>query len=293
MIAFILQTIALSLGAFLIGLLLGRFLKKLFCKSKPVADIREVEDTDSSLSALSARKSKIIDSEKSSVAAKTAGLSAAVAGAATIAKVASDNSDKTVDISADDEISTMDQIVADIDDIKTSGIDNNTTDALSDGETLTEGLEGKLADAKDVVSEKAEGLVDAVKDKAEAVSGLGEEAIDKVKDALPDGETLAEGLEEKLNKEVDSNNNGVKSAAMAAAGGVAATVGASILGKGDKESSDSSKEELDKQARDKKSTRAVGQMTTKQTGSNINNIYVTTTIHRTLRRRHRSHRCRK
>jgi len=303
MSAFILQTIALSLGIFLIGLFLGRFLKKLFCKNNHKIEAQSVSSRDSSDSSNAGKLDITASAESSngSIAAKAAGVSAAVAGAAVIAKTMSgdDNSE------SDNKVETS--LDTDIDDIK--------TDSLEDATDINVDLESDVElDAPDV-----EGTLDTLKEKGEVVSDLGEQGIDEVKELLLEGETLLDNLEEKrgdiqaavggevenlmdtakgsisntaevvkdvtdVTSSVDGglNIDTAKAAITTAAGAVAATAGASLLNKENEDATDSSSKEP---KGDSTSNKTSPQATTLSV-----DYPVTETIHRTIRRRHRSSR---
>ena len=304
MSAFILQTIALSLGIFLIGLFLGRFLKKLFCKNNHKIEAQSVSTRDSSDFSNAGKHDITASAESSngSIAAKAAGVSAAVAGAAVIAKTMSgdDNSE------SDNKVETS--LDTDIDDIKTDSLEDATTDINVDLESDVE------LDAPDV-----EGTLDTLKEKGEVVSDLGEQGIDEVKELLLEGETLLDNLEEKrgdiqaavggevenlmdtakgsisntaevvkdetdVTSSVDGglNIDTAKAAITTAAGAVAATAGASLLNKENEDATDSSSKEP---KGDSTSNKTSPQATTLSV-----DYPVTETIHRTIRRRHRSSR---
>ena len=259
--AFILQTIALSLGIFLIGLFLGWLLKKLFCKGNSNGEAHGALDSLDTTDSSSTGKSKTVDStdSDSSITVKVAGVSVAAAGAAAIAKNMSD-----VDIKSDIGTPNADRT---INTLKEKAI-NQIQEALpeSEDETLTENFEQKAGDIQKAVNGKAENLIDTAK-----------ESFANVTD---DVTSSADGLDLST----------AKAAITTAAGAVAATAtaGASLLNKDNEDTNETSGEKASDNSRTKKSNNT--DQNTLQSSKTSASFTAVDTVHRTIRRRHRSRR---
>lgn len=157
---FIIQTIVLSLAAFLIGLWLGRFLKKLFCNH----DAQNVEGSDATGSASTGKHQTVESTNKSSVAAKAVGVSAAVTGAAAIAKTMSEGEGgKEAGASLEEDIiPSTDQLVEKVD-----GIQATVGDKA--GNLIDTAKESVIKTAEDMTS-SADGSIDLNMEKAAITS---------------------------------------------------------------------------------------------------------------------------
>ena len=209
MLPFIIQTVFLSVVTFVLGWLLGRYIKGLFCKKTDSTGY----SSDTQSQSLKTDTSSVDHSDTSDSTAKTAVVTAAAAAAsaAVIAKMAADDGGEKqltieeVSVDSQDKITEVadvkvEGVVADIDGM-VPDINNGVTDNIkAKVDDTVENIDGTVADVTERIEAQVGNAVENISDTATDIEG---DITDKVDDVVADIKESAVEVQSDIIEEID------------------------------------------------------------------------------------------